>query len=673
MFPAPSMHGEKGAARATELYSDSLVAPIDGQGKPAIDGKPCSIEVGNPSRVVFQRDPGLCAEERWQDRRVRALPHSVDRLAYYCNLTGPPAWVTKMAWHNLPQLILRDHGFDRAKSMDENWNIFWCKAEVPLEAIMGLQPGQKVNKFPRATSLTKKKAMAANLLHMRTTHGEEAYGFLPDTFVLPQQRAELEQHMRARRRALGGARDIWVLKPAQGTNGRGIFLHRADGKAREEEEEEEPEPAANGTPALPKCFLAHDGVACRYVDPPLLIDGLKSDVRLYVLVTSFHPLVAYTYHEGLARFATEPYSTASASDLENRCGHLTNFALNRHSAKFAGAGGGSDGHKWSLMAYRARMERELGEEAAAGAWRAVDDLIVKALIAVEPPISEAMEEHLPAAAAQSGEAFCFTLFGFDILFDASAKPWLLEVNIDPSLDIDTPLDLAIKPTLIVDMLNLVGVPVAPAAAGTAPSDAEMRIVQRVNAEYQRSKRDAGGRWRRLFPCLHAKERFGEFFAPQRTLHWLPFEGTGEASSVAAHPALRAEKARRQGMPDGPSEALKRRSCKIEPKSDLPAPPKAWVPPRSRTGDELIRRIGELQKWVETSANKSAGNRDAMPARPLPGRLSSHALQIGGADGRTGSASKQPGGGANMGANAFRLARRRAMDRMRTHLDRPVHV
>jgi tubulin polyglutamylase TTLL5 len=43
---------------------------------------------------------------------------------------------------------------------------------------------------------------------------------------------------------------------------------------------------------------------------------------------------------------------------------------------------------------------------------------------------------------------CFELFGFDILIDSELKPWLIEVNLAPSLECSSKLDFKIKSNLI---------------------------------------------------------------------------------------------------------------------------------------------------------------------------------------------------------------------------------
>ena len=53
-------------------------------------------------------------------------------------------------------------------------------------------------------------------------------------------------------------------------------------------------------------------VISRYISNPLLINGHKFDLRVYVVVTSYEPLRIYIYKEGLASFASVSYSTKSS-------------------------------------------------------------------------------------------------------------------------------------------------------------------------------------------------------------------------------------------------------------------------------------------------------------------------------------------------------------------------
>jgi tubulin polyglutamylase TTLL5 len=56
-----------------------------------------------------------------------------------------------------------------------------------------------------------------------------------------------------------------------------------------------------------------------------------------------------------------------------------------------------------------------------------------------------------------GRNNCFELFGFDVLVDSDLKPWLLEVNLSPSLATESPIDVTIKSNLMMDVFNTAGI------------------------------------------------------------------------------------------------------------------------------------------------------------------------------------------------------------------------
>ena len=76
-------------------------------------------------------------------------------------------------------------------------------------------------------------------------------------------------------------------------------------------------------------------VVCEYVNNPLLIDGYKFDLRVYVALLSINPLRVYIYQDGLARFATQKYHLSVNGNLkQQKYVHLTNYSLNKHNANF---------------------------------------------------------------------------------------------------------------------------------------------------------------------------------------------------------------------------------------------------------------------------------------------------------------------------------------------------
>ena len=70
------------------------------------------------------------------------------------------------------------------------------------------------------------------------------------------------------------------------------------------------------------------------MDRPHLIEDLKYDLRLYVLLCGLNPLRIYIHEEGLARFATEPYERPTGRNIDNMYVHLTNYSIIKSNKKF---------------------------------------------------------------------------------------------------------------------------------------------------------------------------------------------------------------------------------------------------------------------------------------------------------------------------------------------------
>lgn len=105
-------------------------------------------------------------------------------------------------------------------------------------------------------------------------------------------------------------KNIWIVKPANMSRGRGIHL----------------------IDSVNEVDCGELSVISKYVTNPLLINGHKFDLRIYVTVTSYDPLRVYVFKEGLARFASETYS--SKIDKNNKYMHLTNYSINKKNDNF---------------------------------------------------------------------------------------------------------------------------------------------------------------------------------------------------------------------------------------------------------------------------------------------------------------------------------------------------
>jgi tubulin polyglutamylase TTLL5 len=175
-------------------------------------------------------------------------------------------------------------------------------------------------------------------------------------------------------------------------------------------------------------------IISRYITNPLLINGHKFDLRIYVLVTSVDPLRIYVFKEGLARFATQEYSSKNAKG--NKFVHLTNYSINKKSENYVQSENLENddyGFKWSLSAFCKHLEQINIDMNLF--WSRIYDIIIKSFLSCENTIFNAVKKTC------IHRSNCFELYGFDIMIDSDFKPWLIEINLSPSLACDSQLDM----------------------------------------------------------------------------------------------------------------------------------------------------------------------------------------------------------------------------------------
>lgn len=362
---------------------------------------------------------------------------------------GPivPYEVTRhMKWRltTITPLIVRrtlvNSGY-RLMKKSQDWCGTWGN-HMKSVGFKAIKESQKINHFPGTFQLGRKDRLWSNLSRMMQKHGKKEFGFVPRTYVLPQDLRSFRHVWKK-----SGSEEKWIVKPPASARGTGIkVVHRWS--------------------QIPKKRAV---VVQQYLSRPKLIGGAKFDLRLYVLVTSFNPLKIYIYPEGLVRFASVKYND-DINYLSDRFMHLTNYSINKASATYTrnDCVDSCTGHKWTLRTLWSYLERE--HVNVSKLWASMKDIVVKTMIAGESCINTLTTANV------SSRYCCYELFGVDILLDENLKPWLLEVNISPSLHSSSRLDIAVKGPLIRNVFNIAGYQLP---ASLAPEE-----VQKLADRYQ---------------------------------------------------------------------------------------------------------------------------------------------------------------------------------------------
>ena len=158
----------------------------------------------------------------------------------------------------------------------------------------------------------------------------------------------------------------------------------------------------------------------KYIDNPLLYQRRKFDIRCFSLVTCINGVIkAYFYRDGYLRTASREYSM---NNLQNKFIHLVNDAVQKYSEDY---GKYEPGNKLGYGAFQKYLTQTYPDKKI----HFERDIMVQIKKIVTDTVRATF--HLLDSKRRLNS---YELFGYDFMFDDNFKPFLIEVNSNPSLE-----------------------------------------------------------------------------------------------------------------------------------------------------------------------------------------------------------------------------------------------
>lgn len=178
----------------------------------------------------------------------------------------------------------------------------------------------------------------------------------------------------------------------------------------------------------------------KYLDHPLLYYGRKFDVRIFVLID--YKLNVYLCKEGHMKACSEPYSI----DTLDSYIHLTNYSLQKHSENFSKYEYANEisyeQFKVNLKDNYCNGDAELANSKFKSIIQGIKNLVEVSMNCVGNKLN------------CKKNTLSFQIFGYDFIIDRNFKPWILEINYNPGLQISSKVIENIVPRMVDDAFRM---------------------------------------------------------------------------------------------------------------------------------------------------------------------------------------------------------------------------
>ena len=304
-----------------------------------------------------------------------------------------------------------------------NFLSYLFNPEKIKEVVNSLGKYQVFNILFNSNNLGNKLLMYVKYRNLQKLFPED-FQYVPESFILSEDKEILKERFKNYTQTKN---DLWIYKPPEGLQGIGIKFMK------------------NGADFLKYSFIS------RYISNPHLLYNKKYHIRMYVIVTGVLPLKIYIFDEGQVMRAASEY----LSELD-KIEKLTSMLTNAHQN--IGKSGYNPnvtfdteiGSEWTFKTLSKFIERNGGNWTKM--WNEIKDISVKTIISNFNDMQNTYLNNFKHLRSNN----IFHRYGFDILFDDKLKPWLLEVNIKPAMELYNKINVRNKIKVETDRLNLMG-------------------------------------------------------------------------------------------------------------------------------------------------------------------------------------------------------------------------
>ncbi len=361
---------------------------------------------------------------------------------------------------------------------DKDWDTCWYTGMPDPDVFKQLDADKTINHIPGNNGLTIKNYLYDTLSSQRRrladTDKQNRMDYFPRVYSMPEDYHDLQQC------AFENPDRKWILKPKNSSRGRGIEI-------------------ITDIADIP---LEVEWMVQEYIGNPHTMNDRKYVLRLYVLITSVDPLRVFMHHEGFAKLASEPYSI---EDPDNPFAHLTNPDINATNVD-------SDAPVVfvSLSEYRKWLRSQDHDDNALFA--KIKDLVTLTVIAVREKMKKRISTQPIQHSAQTDG--CYELLGIDCLVDDQLKPWILECNLSPSLEVCAEpedggsTERLVKSAMVADMVSLLGLN----HRSSRTQNLSRAETNRLNLKNELAR---AGQFECLFPAPASAEEYLSFFPVPR--------------------------------------------------------------------------------------------------------------------------------------------------------------